>query len=387
MSATIPPSSPGWSLENIEAKVRALTGMPSADQMTALQVNAYINNYLLYVMPHELKVQISNQNIMFKTVPGQNVYSFPGSFLTDAPGAYADGFPLIFYEDPDIFYQDWPLQYGVDNVSTGNGVLTNFAGNTQGFPIVSGSFFITDGFQVLQDSGLSSATVTLAVGNGGVNYGGVVTALPIQPGAFTAVGGIGAANPETFKDNKNGILIGSQGGSGTVNYTTGIWTLTFAAVVAVGLPIRSTYSVVGLNVLAGAGAGTLNIYTGAFTATFATAPALGNAIYSKYIAYQGNRPQGILFYNNQFQLMPVPDQSYQIQLQGFIAPTPLVAGSAPVQAEWGPLIAYGASLEIFADRGDTDNYDKFYPMLKRYENIALGRTVQQLTPMQSVPRF
>lgn len=292
----------GWPLSNIRLKVRNITGTPSQDQLTDASVNAYINDYLAYTMPHELKVQIQNNFLQFMTVPGTNVYSFPGAYLTDSPGAYADGFPLIFYQDPDIFYQDWPQQYNVDSVAAGDGVTTTFSGVTQGFPIIIGTYFITDGNQVLQDNGL---------------------------------GALIAANTQ------------STGGSGTINYTTG-----------------------------------------AFTANFATAPLATSSIYDKYQAYQANRPQGCLFFENEFTLMPVPDQVYQIQMQGFILPLVLVNDSdTPAQPEWGPLIAYGAALEIFNDRGDTDNYDRYYPVFKRFENVALSRTIQQYTAEQSVPRF
>lgn len=295
---TTPPSTAGWTLANIRAKTRSITGTPSVDQLSDAQVNAYINDYLVYTMPHELKVQIENQFLEFKTVVGQNVYSFPGAFLTDSPGAYADGFPLIFYQDPDIFFQDWPQQYNVDSVATGDGVTVTFTGNTQGFPLVIGSFFITDGTFVAQDNGSGSLTGT----------------------------GISA---------------------GTINYTTG-----------------------------------------AFSVTFTTAPASTATIYCKYIAYSGNRPQGVLFFNNEFTFMPVPDQVYQILMQGFILPSLLTADAdLPLQAEWGPLIAYGAALEIFNDRGDTENFDRYYPMMKRYENVALSRTIQQYTAEQGVPRF
>jgi hypothetical protein len=308
MPALIPPNTTGWILDNIVSKVRAITGMPNDAQMTAAQVETYVNNYLLYVMPHELKVQIANQDIMFKTQPGVNTYSFPAAFLTDSPGAYADGFPLIFYEDPDIFYQDWPLQYAVNTIGVGGGAV--FAGTLQNPPVIEGSLFITDGTQVETDVGV------------------------ISPAVFPN---------GSLKDEVAGVL-GAV--TGTIDYLTGVYSVTF--------PV----------------------------ATPATA-----TVYAKYQSYAANRPQGVLFYQNQFVLMPVPDQAYQIQLQGFIAPTALTASTSPQQQEWGPLLAYGAALEIFSDRGDTDNYDKFYPMLKRYENVALGRTVQQYTPMQSVPRF
>jgi hypothetical protein len=290
----------GWTLSNIRQKVRNLTGTPSEDQLSDDEVDAYINNYLVFTMPHELKVQIQNNFLDFKTVPGQQIYSFPGAFLTDSPGAYADGFPMVFYEDPDIFYQDWPQQYNVDVVDTGDGSTTTFTGTTQGFPIIPGTYFITDGDQVLQDDG---------------------------DGALEAV------SPAT--------------GSGTINYTTG-----------------------------------------AFSATFGSAPASTDQIYDKYQACQQNRPEGVLFFENQFTLMPVPDQVYQIRMQGFVLPDLLVEDSdTPAQQEWGPVIAYGASIEIFNDRGDVDNAERLVPSLKRYENVALSRTIQQYTPMQGVPRF
>lgn len=290
----------GWTLANIRQKVRNLTGSPSQDQLSDATVNAYINDYYVYTMPHELKVQIQNKFLDFKTEPGVNTYSFPGTYLTDSPGAYADGFPMIFYEDPDIFYQDWPQQYNVDIVATGNGVTTSFSGTTQGFPIIPGTYFITDGTQILQDDG-------------------------------------------------SGILA----------------------------PVSPT-----------TGAGTINYTTGAFTATFGTAPASSATVYDKYQACQQNRPQGVLFFENQFTLMPVPDQVYQIRMQGFIFPDALSSDSdTPTQDEWGPLIAYGAAIEIFNDRGDIENAQRMVASLKRYENVALSRTIQQYTPMQGVPRF
>lgn len=295
-------STPGWNLLNIRTKLRNVVGMPSTDQLSDVSANAYINDYGTYEMPHELKVQIQNNFLDLMTVPGQNIYSVPGAYLTDSPGAYADGFPLIFYEDPDIFYQDWPQQYNVDSVAAGNGMTVDFSGTTQGFPIIAGSYFITDSVQVLQDDGM----------------GNLVPANTL-----------------------------STGGTGTINYGTG-----------------------------------------AFSATFANPPSSSLTVYDKYIAYQGNRPQGVLFFENVFNFMPVPDQVYAIRMQGFVLPALLAADTdTPAQPEWGPLFAYGAALQIFADRGDTENYDRYYPILKRYENIALSRTIQQYTPAQGVPRF
>lgn len=291
----------GWTLADIREKVRKVTGRPSTDQLSDSQVNDYINNYYVFTMPFELKEQITNQFLNFKTTPGTDVYAFPGGYFTDQPGAYADGFPMIFYQDPDIFFQDWPQQYAVDNIATGDGVTSAFSGGLQNPPIIIGTLFIT------------------------------------------------ADDPTGTQQ-----LVQDQG-DGT---------------------------------LAGNGVGTINYLTGAYTVTFTAAPASTAVIYAKYQGYASNRPQGVLFFNNEFTLRPVPDQAYQILMQGYIKPTSLTLDAdTPLQMEWGPLIAYGASLEIFEDSGDTENFDRYYPVFKRFENVALGRTIQQLTSEQSVPRF
>lgn len=290
-----------WDLASIRTKIRGITGSPSTDQISDEAITDYVNNYYVYTMPFELKEQITNQNLTFKTTPGVDVYKFPGGFFTDSPGVYADGFPCVLYMDEDIYFQDWPQQYAVDNIATGDGVTSSFTGGLQNPPLIIGSLFITSddqtGFQ------------------------------------------------QTLQDNGDGTLSGN--GSGSINYLTG------------------AYSVV-----------------------FTTPPAASAVIYAKYIGYQGNRPQGCLFFNNEFTLRPVPDQSYQMQMQGYIVPVQLVNDTdTPLQIEWGPLIAYGAALEIFSDRGDMDNYDRYYPQFKRYENVALGRTIQEYTDQQSVGRF
>jgi hypothetical protein len=247
-------------------------------------------------MPFELKEQVDLEPLNFNAFPNQDVYSFPSGFLTDQPMAYADGFPLVFYQDRDIFFQDWPQQYGTDSVSTGDGVTTSFSGTTQAFPIIQGTFLITDGSQVCSD----------------------------------------------------------PTGSGT---------------------------------LTGDGTGTIDYVTGAFSVNFNAAPASSATIYDKYQAYQPARPQGVLFYNNQFTFRPIPDQVYVITLQGYANPTQLSGSASPTFSEWGELIAFGASLEIFLDRGDLVAYANYYPILKRYENVALARTVQQYDASQAVPRF
>lgn len=379
----------GWTLADIRNKVRNVTGSPSADQISDSDLNDYINNYYVYAMPFELKEQIENQFLSFYTVPGTDVYAFPGGYFTDSPGASADGFPMVFYQDPDMFYQDWPQQYAVDNLATGDGVTSAFSGTLQSPPIIVGTLFIaaddpTGTQQLVSDNG-STITEQIDTGNGGTTYNGTLGVFPIVPGSMSVTDGI-----EIFIDSGTGILTGNQGGSGTIVYATGVFSLTFNTAVVSGVGIDATYTtnIGALGTLSGNGTGTINYLTGSYTVSFTSPPASTALIYGKYQGYTGNRPQGVMFFDNEFTLRPVPDQAYRIQMQGYVKPSVLSSDTdTPLQQEWGPLIAYGAAIEIFSDRGDEASYESYFPIFKRYENIALGRTVQQLTEQQSVPRF
>jgi hypothetical protein len=286
-----------WALQNIILKVRNITGSPSTDQLLDQDIVNYINSYYAFTMPFEMKEQINQQALNFTTVANQDVYPVLAGFSTDEPMAYANGFPLVFYQDRDLFFQDWPQQYTQDQVGVGTGAQISFPGTTQAFPIIKGTYYITDGTQILSD--------------------------PTGSGTLTG------------------------NGNGTINYVTGV-----------------------------------------FTANFTNPPAATLVVYDNYQAYQPARPQGVLFYNNQFTFRPIPDLVYQITMQGFITQVQIVNNAdSALLSEWGELLAVGASLEIFLDRGDLGAYGTYYPLLKRYENVALGRFVEQLQNQQSIPRF
>ena len=373
-----------WTLLDIINKVRNVTAT-TEEQLDDVAVATYINNYYATTMPFELKEQVNLKPLNFSAFPNQDVYSFPGGFLTDQPMAYADGFPLIFYQDRDIFFQDWPQQYGTDNVATGDGIQPAFSGTTQAFPVIAGTFIITDGTQVLQDVGSLTLTEQISTGDGATAaYNGTLNAFPVSPGTLSITDGV-----ESFSDNGGGVLTGSLGGTGTIVYATGVYSITFNTNVILNVGIYASYSLTGsLGLLTGDGSGTINYTTGAFSVTFNSPPTSSATIYDKYQAYEPARPQGVLFYNNQFTFRPIPDQVYAITLQGYVTTTQLIAdGDSPVFSEWGQLIAYGASLDIFSDRGDVGSYGIYYPIFKRYENVALARTVQQYDAQQSVPRF
>jgi len=78
----------------------------------------------------------------------------------------------------------------------------------------------------------------IAVGNGGMNYSGTLLTVPISPGSLVITDGI-----ETFTDTGLGTLTRTpvSGGTNTINYTTGAWSIQFNNNVTAGTLITASY--------------------------------------------------------------------------------------------------------------------------------------------------
>lgn len=150
--------------------------------------------------------------------------------------------------------------------------------------------------------------------------------------------------------------------------------------------------------------GTINYSTGAVAGlSFLVAPAANTNIVATYQTFFAARPQGILFYKtkpldnatvnardlvNMFVLRNVPDQVYLIKMQGIQIPPELVSLSdVPFRQDLGPLIAYGASLEIFADFNQMDQYDQTLVQYNRYKDVSMQDTYEEYIYQRSVPQF
>lgn len=150
--------------------------------------------------------------------------------------------------------------------------------------------------------------------------------------------------------------------------------------------------------------GSIDYITGVVTAmSFPAAGTIGDTISQASQTYMPNRPQSILYFqsaplsnstpsvrNNTkvFVVRPVPDAVYLIKMQGIQIPKALVnSDDVPFRADLGPLIAYGASLEIFADYNQMDQYDQTMVQYNRYKDISMQDTYEEYLYQRSVPKF
>jgi len=293
-----------WSLGDIQSKVREYVGMPAEEQLSSANLNTKIQQFYQFTMPNEIKNQVLKNFLNFRTTPNTATYSISGTFLTNEPKAYCDGQYVRYYQNPDVFFQDFAPRIVKNNVGTGDGATANYTGTVNTPPLVAGSFLIT---------GQSTAGTTLII-----------------------------------TDDGSGNLIGNTNGTTSPD-----------------------------NVI--------NYVTGAFNATFNADIVSGGTVYVKYDAYTAAKPQGILFYENKFTVRPIPDEVYQMRLEGFVKTGELV--TTPTFEEWGQYLALGVALDIFLERGDMQRYNEYMAPFKRYENIALARTIQQYSEARAIPTW
>lgn len=313
-------TAPTWNLSSIIQEFRDITGIPDASMLSDQSCADLINYYYQFVLPKELKIFWGYSNFQFFCQANVDQYPAPPGFQTVNPSAYADGWPIEWYLDPDTFYQDYPQQENKQTITTGDGTTNSFSFTLSAFPIIAGSLYVTDGTQVVQDNGA---------------------------GGFNQVSPLSSVGPV----------------SGSVDYVT------------------ATVSGV----------------------SFLTAPAVNTNIIAASQTYMAARPNGILFWRQtpltdatpstlaaamMFVLRPVPDQCYLIKMQQIQVPQPLVNYTdVPFRADLGPLIALGAALHRFKKFNQMDQYDQYFPEYRRFKDVCMQDTYEELIYERSISKF
>ncbi len=136
------------------------------------------------------------------------------------------------------------------------------------------------------------------------------------------------------------------------------------------------------------GTGTINYTTGAVSVTFNTAPTDGQTINLTYEFFSTGVPIGMLYYNNELLLRPVPDEVYHVEAKVSTIPTALSGDSDTLTYDdWGPLVAYGAAKDILLDYEGITEAIKLEPEFKRLLALANRRFIRQNPDMRAVPVF
>ena len=109
------------------------------------------------------------------------------------------------------------------------------------------------------------------------------------------------------------------------------------------------------------------------------------------VTYSEARPIDVLFYNQKLLFRYIPDDAYVVKFGAFKIPAAFANSSPateyPILEEWGPLISYGAAIEVVEDFGAFEIAERLMPMYERHKNKIIRRTHIQLSEQRSIPKF
>jgi len=185
-------------LAAIRKKVRRLTRSPSTTQLSDVDLDEYVNTFVQYDMPENLRLHTLRDNFVFYTEPDVDTYGTsiidPNVQINTDKPIYIAGKQAWFVQDQEGFYQLYPKVNFIGSVgSTGDGATTAFAGTLSNRPILKNHVTF----------------VSIDANNDGLR----------------------------LSDDGAGSLSGD--GTGTINYLTGAFTLNFSAAPASGETIES----------------------------------------------------------------------------------------------------------------------------------------------------
>jgi hypothetical protein len=321
------------SLVAIQNKVRRLTRSLSESVLTTDQLNEYINTFILYDFPEQIRLFNLKETFSFYTIPYVDfypestlitdpLYQFNQKYLTVNPPIYIAGYQALFVESRDKFYGIYPKLASIASIGVaGNGTVSQFSG-------------VVNSQQAIIPPNLQQ-TITL------LPYNVLFNSIDINNNGLALI------------DIPISNTIGNLYVPGTTPVTDEITPDNF-----------------------------INYLTGEFTITFATPPGAGQIINSQTVPQQPSLPQSMLFFDGSFTLRPVPDQVYKVQMEVFIRPTEFMqddSAASPKLEEWWQYIAYGAAKKVFEDRMDLESVQLIMPEFKTQERLCLRRTIVQQT--------
>ena len=228
-------------LENIRRKIRRITSSPSPNQLNDADIDHYINTFVLYGFPEDIKLFNLKKTFTFYTAknvetyetnltdPNDPLYNFANRYTFTGEPVYVNGVRVSFLQDRTQFYSVYPFPLMSYTIGSGDGVTAAFTGTLPDTPFYRNNVVIS------------------SIDNNG--------------------------NSLQVYDDGEGNLYGDVGFPGSINYTTGVYSLSFTL-----------------------------------------SPGSGQNVRAKVCPYIPSRPRMLLFFDKKFTLRPVPDDDYPVNM-------------------------------------------------------------------------
>lgn len=313
----------------------------------------------------------------FETTPGIDQYNMPLYNVQTEPGAqeikpfpvyqgfmnYAavNGIQVPFYTQKQDFWNLWPnyLQSLTPSI-VGDGTAGPYTINLPFFPAIPGHIDMA-GIIAIGDNPIEDPPVVN-------NFLTTVPVTSVFSGVFFT------ATSETGQS----VVVADSGQflSGNVNY--GLLMSPGAA------PFGNTALPGGYSTTSN----TVNYATGVATVTFPVAIESGTNINAQCYFYNQGLPRAILFYNNVITVRPPPNIAYLVELEAYLTPAAFLDSAAAIPFGYmAEYIARGAARKILSDTGDVEQFMFYEPLFKEQEMLVWKRSQRQFTATRTQTIF
>lgn len=325
-------------LAAIKKKVRRLTASASAAALSESDLENYINVFYSQDFPYAIKLDQMRSVYTFYTQPYIDRYPLDVNYNQGVRSPiYVDGIQGYFFKDRQQFYNMWPRWPTKFNPINGDGVTTAFTFTASATPFLRGQ--VTLGGVDANGSAISVSDD--GDGNLLLQVPNPVTTVPPYTDPIYSSGGPNVPIPGMHNQNNDNPGLNYQG-TQTTGFTNAI--------------------------------GTVDYVTGAFNINFPVAPAAGTQMTLWVSQYQTGKPYSVLFWNNYFEIRPIPKLIHRIEVETYLTPVQfLELTDNPIITQWWQYIAYGTAMEILRERQDLEGVANLSEGFKRQEALVLER--------------
>lgn len=361
-------------LNDIITYVRRIVKSPSDATLTDNLIIDYINRF--WIMDVDARMQLFDlkTKYQFQTQPGVDKYNMPLYDVQTEPGnqtiqmypmyqgflspAYINGIQVPLYTQKNNFTNIWiNVVQNQLAVAIGDGTAGPYTINLPILPNAS---------QPVNPpyNGLLRGHVDMA--------GIIATGSNIDPPVGTT---LDTSIPITSIDPQVFITTQDANGANMIVQDSGQFLNTN---VNYGLLMSPGTAPFGYNVLPGGyttTSNTVNYFTGVATVTFPTVVPDGVNINAQCFYFESGLPRGILFYNNVLTLRSPPSQQWLVELDAYLTPAAFLQTGAAIQfAYMAEYIARGAARKILSDTGDVEQFQFYEPLFQEQELLVWKRS-------------
>lgn len=311
----------------IRQTVRELTASPGENQLTTAYLDQTLNNFYSSDFPYAIKLDQMRSVYTFYTQPYVDRYPLDVNFNQGvrAP-VYVEGVQGTFFKDRNEFYNMWPRWPTKFNSIQGDGVTATFTFTIPG-PFLANNVVI---------GGTATGGNAIAVSDDGI--GNLQLKVP-NPVVSVPVQTLNPPVPGMYNRNTANPGLTTSINIGTVNYVTGVFAITFPVGYIPAVPTQQYPDV--------------NIWVS---------------------QYSPGRPYSVLFWNNYFEIRPVPKLIHKIEVETYLTPVQfMLSTDSPILNQWATYLSYGTAIEILRRRQDMAGVANLMEGFKRQEALVLER--------------